>query len=226
MIHALIPAAGSGRRTGLAVPKQLLGVAGRPLLAWAVARLRAGGAARFVVALPPELVDRGAEILGEQADAVHFVAGGATRQESVQRCLAECAAAPDDAVLVHDAARPAVDPRDVAAVVAAASAADGAVLGRDVSDTLKRLVAGQIAATVDRSGLFQAETPQAFRRETLARAHAAAALAGFTGTDEASLVERLPGSRVVAVHARHPNPKLTWPADLPWLAALLRPEGG
>lgn len=219
-LHALIAAAGRGERLGGALPKQLLAVAGRPLLAWAVRRLHVAGVEAFVVAAPADqLAAVEAALAGGPAVAV--VAGGATRQESVARALAACAAAEDDLVLVHDAARAAVHPEDVAAVVAAALAADGAVLGRPVTDTVKRVEHGRVVATVDRAPLFRAETPQVFRRATLARALAAAGAEGFTGTDESSLVERLPGVRIAAVSARHPNPKVTFEADLREVAGLL-----
>jgi 2-C-methyl-D-erythritol 4-phosphate cytidylyltransferase len=140
----------------------------------------------------------------------------------VEICLAACPADPEELVLVHDGARPAVAPEDVRACATAASGADGAVLGRPVADTLKLVARGEIQSTVDRGFLFRAETPQGFSRELLDRALAEARSDGFVGTDEASAVERLPGVRLVAVPAAHPNPKLTTPADLPVVAALLR----
>ena len=106
-------------------------------------------------------------------------------------------------------------------VLEASDGVDGAVLGRTVSDTLKRVVDGRIVTTVERSQLFRAETPQVFRRNVLERAITAAAEARFVGTDEASLVERLPGARLVAVEAANVNPKVTTPADLPLVEALL-----
>ena len=96
---------------------------------------------------------------------------------------------------VHDGARPALALADLVAVCQAALSADGAVLGRGASDTLKLLEQGVIVGTVDRTRVFRAETPQVFRRELLERAIEAALAVGFSGTDEASLVERLPGVR-------------------------------
>ena len=99
------------------------------------------------------------------------------------------------------------------------------MLGRGASDTLKLVEQGVIVGTVDRSRVFRAETPQVFRRELLERAIEAALAVGFTATDEASLVERFPGMRVLAVEAVAPNPKLTTPADLPLVRALLEGFG-
>jgi 2-C-methyl-D-erythritol 4-phosphate cytidylyltransferase len=219
-VHALIAAAGRGERLGGAVPKQLLPVAGLPLLAWAVRRLHAAGVADFVVAAPAdELEPIRAALAG--GPAARVVAGGATRQASVANALAACGAGPADLVLVHDAARAAVHPEDVAATVAAAAACGGAVLGRPVTDTVKRVEGSDIVATVDRAPLFRAETPQVFRRELFERALASAAADGFVGTDESSLVERLPGARVTAVVARYPNPKATFAGDLRQVEMLL-----
>lgn len=223
-VHALLAAGGRGLRLGGELPKQLLEVAGRPVLAWALERLRAAGIERFVVAVPADLMPAAERALAGLS-AVGLVIGGATRQDSVERALAAATAAPEDLVLVHDAARAAVHPEDVAAALAAAREHGGAVLGRPVTDTLKRVEGGRVAGTVPRDGLFRAETPQVFRRAVLEDAYARARADGFHGTDECSLVERVPGVVVAAVSARHPNPKLTYAADLPWMELLLRAGG-
>jgi len=214
-----MPAGGRGDRFGGGRAKQFVEVAGRPLLAWTAERLFASGVEEIVIALPE------GSLLPEDAvfaRAVRTVVGGASRQESVARCLAAVAAAPEDLVLVHDGARPAVHPDDVRRLIETAVDGPGAVLGRLSSDTLKRVAGGEIRDTVDRRELFRAETPQAFRYEVLVRAMALAERDGFEGTDESSLVERLGSERIVAVEARHANPKLTEPADLAVVGALLR----
>jgi 2-C-methyl-D-erythritol 4-phosphate cytidylyltransferase len=152
---------------------------------------------------------------------LHLVAGGDSRQASVAAALAASPAAAEDLVLVHDGARPAVAVADLLAVCRAALSSDGAVLGCGSTDTLKRLEQGGIVETIDRSRVFRAETPQVFRRALLERALTAAAESGFAGTDESSLVERIAGVRILAVEATAPNPKLTTPADLPLVRALL-----
>lgn len=218
-VIALVPAGGSGERFGGGVAKQFLPVAGRSLLAWTLSRLIAAGLEEIVVALPPgSTLPEDASFAG----AVRAVPGGATRQDSVANCVAGAPGAPGDLLLVHDGARAAVDPEDVRATIAAALAAGGAVLGRPVSDTVKRISDGLVVATVERSELFRAETPQVFRRSLFEQALELARRERFVGTDEAALVERLPGATVRAVLARHPNPKLTEPADLPVVEALLR----
>jgi len=218
-VVALVPAAGSGSRFGGALPKQFLQIGGRPLLAWTLERLLACGVDELTVALPAAEVERAREMGLD--DRVRVIAGGASRQDSVARALAASPGGEHDLVLVHDGARPAVAPADVARTVAAAASADGAVLGRSLGDTLKRVAGGVIASTVPREGLFRAETPQVFRRGVLARALDAARRDGFEGTDESALVERLGDMRVLAVEATARNPKLTTPADLELVRALL-----
>ena len=222
-VHAVVPAAGRGLRFGGTLSKQFESIAGRPLLAWTVERLLAAGVDSVTVALPADIAAAPPNWLRDPR--VHSVPGGDSRQDSVTAALAASPAERQDLVLVHDGARPALDPADLLAVCQAALSADGAVLGRGASDTLKLLEQGVIVGTVDRSRVFRAETPQVFRRELLERAIESALEVGFTGTDEASLVERLPGARVLAVEAVSPNPKLTTPADLPWVRALLESFG-
>ncbi len=173
-------------------PKQLIPVAGRPLLAWTLERLLSSGLDRAD--------RRAAGGIGCTRERTSFlsptvsrwVVGGATRQLSVAACLETC---PADAelVLVHDGARPAVAVEDLLATVNAVGKGEGAILGRPVADTLKRVRRGRVATTVDRSQLFRAETPQVFRRAVLAEALRQSAADGFVGTDEASIVERLRG---------------------------------
>ncbi len=218
-VHAVVPAGGRGERFDRERPKLLCVVGGKPVLAWTLACL-AGRVASVTVAVRGELLEEAAAAV-PAGEHVRWVPGGTTRQESVAAGLAACPAAGDDWVLVHDGARPALHEEDLAGCLAAAGGADGAVLGRPVADTLKLVAGGLVQGTVERSYLFRAETPQVFARQLLERALAAARESGFAGTDEASLVERLPGTRIAAVMARHPNPKLTTSADLPLIEALL-----
>lgn len=216
----LVPAGGRGDRFGGTEPKQLLNVGGRPLLCWTLERLLELEPARITVALPaghplPSVT------CGFAEGRIGRVDGGSTRQESVLACLAATPGGPHDLVVVHDGARPATAREDLRRVVSAAEETGAAVLGRSISDTVKRLAGGCIVATVDRRELFRAETPQVFRRELLVRALALARNEGRDETDESAAVERLGEVEICAVQAAHPNPKLTVRADLPWVAALL-----
>jgi 2-C-methyl-D-erythritol 4-phosphate cytidylyltransferase len=155
---------------------------------------------------------------GEGADAV--VVGGATRAQSVRAGLALCEDA--DIVVVHDAARPMASAALFDAVVnAVADGADGAVPGLAIADTVKRVTsdgaATVIVETIARAELVTVQTPQAFRRDVLERAHASEADA----TDDAALVEAL-GGRVVVVPGEPRNVKITEPDDLVNLASTVR----
>ncbi|HUZ40200.1 MAG TPA: 2-C-methyl-D-erythritol 4-phosphate cytidylyltransferase [Acidimicrobiales bacterium] len=147
---------------------------------------------------------------GEGADVV--VVGGATRAESVRAGLEECGDA--DVIVVHDAARPmATSALFVAVVNAVLAGADGAVPGLPISDTVKRVrregTLNVVEETAERSGLVAVQTPQAFARDILVRAHAN----GDDATDDAALVEAL-GGRVVVVDGEIENMKITYPGDL------------
>lgn len=183
---ALIPAAGSGTRLGLGMPKAFVDLAGRTILQRCVDGVLAAGVGHVVVAVPADLVDATRSDVPE----AQVVAGGSVRSDSVRACLAATVGAGEpDVVLVHDAAR-ALTPstvftRVVDAVVAGHDAVIPAV---PVTDTLKRVDDdGTVLATVDRSPLRAVQTPQGFRPEVLARAHASSADA----TDDAGLAEAL-----------------------------------
>ncbi len=221
MAVALIVAAGRGERLGSGRPKALVMLAGRPMLEWSVAALRAvREIEQIVVALPPDALD--AAPVGTVA-----VAGGAVRSESVRAALA--ASRGGDPVVVHDAARPLAPPElfERALSQLAASGADAVIAAAPVSDTIKQ-VGGKgfaVQRTLDRSRLWAVQTPQVFRRQALERALFGAddgLLAA--ATDDAWLIERAGGS-VQVVDAGPGNIKITTPTDLK-LAELLLAERG
>ena len=157
---------------------------------------------------------------------VAVVEGGARRQDSVARGIAALGeGSPDDVILVHDGARPLVSAELVARVAAAAAEHGAAIPVVPVAETLKRVVDGQITATVDRTPLAAAQTPQGIRRDVLARAWAEQPPAGLaTWTDEAALLEacRIP---VHAVPGESTNLKVTLPDDLARVEAALVARG-
>ncbi len=154
---------------------------------------------------------------GEGADLV--VVGGITRAQSVRAGLKECGGA--DIVVVHDAARPFASPALFGAVVDAVQhGADGAVPGLAITDTVKRVVVEvsltTVAETLDRSALVMVQTPQAFHREVLERAHAN----DDEAPDDAALVEAI-GGLVVVVPGESANRKITLPGDLATLTSQI-----
>jgi 2-C-methyl-D-erythritol 4-phosphate cytidylyltransferase len=207
---ALLVAAGSGERLGSERPKAFVVLAGRPMLEWSVVALRAAGIERIVVAVPA----------GETApEGCVGVEGGATRSDSVRRALA--AAPPDEAVIVHDAARPLVRPQHFGDALAALAGADAAIVAARVPDTVKE--AGEdrlVTATLDRSRLWAIQTPQAFRRAALERALECDAATLARATDDAWLVEQA-GGTVRIVESTPENFKVTTPHDLKVAGLLL-----
>jgi 2-C-methyl-D-erythritol 4-phosphate cytidylyltransferase len=214
---------------GTEVPKQYLPLRGRSLLDHALAALLAHPALRRVAVAVAADDDRWRA--GEHArdPRVHWVSGGAERCHSVLNALAALAgeAAPDDWVLVHDAARPCLDPRDLQRLVEVLrNHPVGGLLGVPVRDTMKRCAAdGTVLATVDRTGLWHAYTPQMFRFGLLRSALQAALAAGDLVTDEAAAVERA-GLVPRMVEGSVDNIKVTRPQDLPLAEFFLaRREG-
>ncbi len=222
---ALIVAAGRGARFGGETPKQYMPLGGAPLLRHSAARLAshaAIGAVRVVIDPAAEAYYRGA-VAG--LPLLEPVAGGATRQESVRRGLDSLAADPPDNVLIHDGARPFPDDALIGRVVDALGTNDGAVAAQPVVDTLKSADDdGRIARTIDRTGLWRAQTPQGFRYSAIVRAHAAAA-ARDDLTDDAAVAE-LAGLGVVLVPGAEDNLKVTTPDDLERAERILAAQLG
>ena len=217
---ALVVAAGDGLRAGPGEPKAWRMLGGRVLLRWSVEGLLSAGAGEVVVIVAADRVDQVAGALAGLADW-RAVVGGSTRAASVRAGLATLNAAPNDAVLIHDAARPFVTRAHVERLLSALASADGAVPALPVADTLKR---GEriISETVSREGLWRAQTPQAFRHDRLVAAYAAWPQ-GEEPTDDASVVERAGGT--VALVAGDPMLlKLTYPEDFLMAETLARAQ--
>jgi 2-C-methyl-D-erythritol 4-phosphate cytidylyltransferase len=208
-VAAILVAAGSGERLGAQVPKAFCLVAGRTLLEHAAGRFSEHPGVRDLVVVAPSALVAAAGALVPRAVVV---AGGATRQQSVDRGLAVLAD-DVDAVLVHDVARPFVPAAVIGRVIASLnSGADAVVPGVPVVDTVKRVDASDaVTETVDRDSLRAVQTPQGFRRAVLAAAHAASD--GLDRTDDAGLVEAR-GVRVVVVEGAAEAFKITRPWDL------------
>lgn len=223
-VHALIPAAGVGRRMGASGNKQYLELGDRPVLAHTLARLAAleGIDALHVIVPEAERAYCRDEIVARfgLTKVRSVLAGGTERQDSVRNGLAGCGAADDDVVLIHDGVRPFFPAAQIAALLAAAAGCGAALLAIPAQDTIKEVADGQVLRTLDRSYLWQVQTPQAFCFAVIRDAHRQALEEGFAGTDDASLVEWRGGS--VAVVSGSPfNFKVTTPADLALARALL-----
>jgi 2-C-methyl-D-erythritol 4-phosphate cytidylyltransferase len=217
MISLLLPAGGSGVRFGSAIPKQLLPLAGVPVIRRSIDAF-AGLADECVVAAPP---DRHAEVAAACAGAllpVRLVDGGANRQASVAAALR---ASRGDLLLVHDAVRPLVPRSCIEACIAALARTVAAVVAVPCAATVKREgPPGQVAATVPRAGLWLAQTPQGFRRAEGLAAFARAAAEAWDCTDDAEVLERA-GHAVAIVPGDARNLKITEPGDFAIAEALL-----
>jgi len=216
-----VAAAGSGERLGAGGPKAFVELGGRPMLAWSLRALAAAEAVgEIVVASPPGTEDRIEQIAIREGIEVRAVPGGQHRSESVAHALAH---AVDEAVVVHDAARPLVTAKLIDEVVRRLDADDeaGAVIAAaPVTDTIKQAsVSRRVITTLDRSRLWAVQTPQAFRAEALLEAMRRHQGDLHSVTDDASLIER-EGGEVLVHEAPAENLKVTTPMDLR-LAELL-----
>jgi 2-C-methyl-D-erythritol 4-phosphate cytidylyltransferase len=227
----ILPAAGQSRRFGSDGPGKVeRTLAGRAV--WSHAASAFAGRADVVVILLAVSADDRERFERDHADdlaamGVRVVEGGAERHDTVARALAALDRSCDH-VAVHDAARPCIDRATIDAVFAAAIEHGAALPGLSVTDTLKRVdEAGWAEATVPRAGLVAVQTPQAFRRDLLERAHAERHRLEAAITDDAQLVEAI-GHRVRVVPGSPWNLKITTRDDLnraELYFRMTRPEG-
>ena len=220
-MHLLIAAAGSGRRMGATRNKLLLPLSGQPVLAWTLEAALEAKSIHWIGIIGQEL-DR-SEILALAEGApkpIAWIAGGDSRQESVERGLAGL---PDQAqhVLIHDGARCLASPDLFNRCSDAVRGGKAVIAATPVTDTIKRVnESGLITATPNRAELWAAQTPQAFSVDELRKGHREARANGWTVTDDASLYERL-GWPVNVLDAGPSNIKVTTPFDLTVAAAVL-----
>ena len=223
---AVVLGGGTGTRFGAAMPKQLLTLNGKTLVEHCVAAFAAvPGIDEILLVMPSTYHDEAKRLVGDQVRAI--IAGGATRPDSVRNALAHIGARHDQAdtgVLIHDAARPLVTPQIIAACVAALHDHDALGTAVPTSDTILAVANGAIAHVPPRETLYRAQTPQCFRLETIAKAHAlAAADPAFQPTDDCGVVLRyLKDVPVHVIPGSESNIKVTYPSDLAIAEALLR----
>jgi 2-C-methyl-D-erythritol 4-phosphate cytidylyltransferase / 2-C-methyl-D-erythritol 2,4-cyclodiphosphate synthase len=209
VFSAVVVAGGSGVRAGGALAKQWRLLGGKPVLRWSVEALVRNGAREVVVVIPSGEEARAADAL-RGVNAWRAATGGASRAASVMAGLSALTGAPDEIVLVHDAARPFLSAQVVLDVLDGLKDADGAIPALPVADTIKRLDGG-VVSTVDRTPLRAAQTPQAFRRKRLVQAYANWS-ADAPPTDDAGVVEA-DGGRIAVVPGDPLLFKLTTPED-------------
>ena len=237
-VLVIIPAAGLGTRMAPAgvsktspPAKQFTELSGTPILIHTLRKFAALEAVSEIwIALRESEINGFRERLAKEAQdvlkkKVELVVGGEHRQESVANALNAIAAAPDDIVLVHDAVRPLVTGEIIQDVIEAAEKYGAAIAGLPAVDTVKqveRTAEGAIIkSTIPRAGVVLAQTPQGFRYSVIKKAFDEAAADGFSGTDEASLVER-DGHEVAVVMGSPRNIKITTRSDMDLAEFYLR----
>lgn len=224
MTSAIIVAAGKGTRMGANVDKLWLEVAGRPVIAHTWKQFNdAACIQEIILVVRDEMQPHFTELAVKYGfdKTFRLVAGGAERQDSVWNGLA--AVAPQaEIVAIQDAARPCTTAELVAATIQAARETGAAVAAQPVADTIKETHDGKtIARTMDRSKLWAVQTPQTFRVDVIRRALTAARAQNLILTDDTAACELI-GQPVQLVKSATPNPKVTVPADLPFIESLLR----
>lgn len=221
---ALVPAAGVGARMGADMPKQYLTLSGQTILEHTLKRLLRLPQLEGIVLVVSPLDERWSELSITGHPKIEVVSGGQERCDSVLNGLYHLETRLDklDWVLVHDAARPCVDLRDIQELIGDLQEhLVGGILGVPVSDTIKRINEDYgIESTVDRRVLWQAQTPQMFRYGVLKQALEQALAAKQPITDEASAVEWA-GYFPCMVEGRRDNLKITRPEDLPMAELIL-----
>ncbi|MBN9694002.1 MAG: 2-C-methyl-D-erythritol 4-phosphate cytidylyltransferase [Verrucomicrobia bacterium] len=224
MTSAIIVAAGRGTRMGPQVDKLFLEVAGAPVIVHTWRRFDAcPGVDELVL-----VVRAGMESAFEELAATHrflrpyrLVPGGAERQDSVWNGL-NAVAKDCDLVAIQDGARPCTPVDQIQRCLEAARSIGAAVAAQRATDTIKESDGGTaIARHLDRNRLWTVQTPQCFRLEVIRRALLAVREAGRQVTDDTAACELI-GQRVELVESALPNPKVTMPADLPWVNLLLQ----
>lgn len=241
MNAAILLCAGSGSRMeGVVGDKVLVPLAGQPAVLRSLDAFMQSGAVQVVAVVYRDAAQR------EQLEAVLasavaaaglvllWVQGGSERQYSVYHAL-EALAALEKAqqpayVFIHDCARPMLQPAQVNALLEAARVDGASVLAARVADTIKRAAGSaqeprrRVLEDVERSDLWAMQTPQVFERRLITDAYAQVIASGARVTDDTSAAVAA-GHKVTLVENRHPNPKLTTAADLPYLEFLLRQSG-
>lgn len=215
-LSVIIPAAGSGTRMGADVPKPLIELGGKTILEHTITRfLEVSEVIQIIIATPEAYVKKISALVSVMSSEVNFlvIEGGSERQFSIYNALLKVDEGAD-LVAVHDAVRPFIRSALIEKCMEVASQYDGAIIGVPAKDTIKRVNEDNvIQETPKRSLLWQAQTPQIFKKKVLQKAYEDAIDHNFVATDDASLVERI-GGEVRMVEGDRENLKITYPVDL------------
>ncbi|MBQ7900558.1 MAG: 2-C-methyl-D-erythritol 4-phosphate cytidylyltransferase [Clostridia bacterium] len=220
---AVIVAAGSGSRMGAQIPKQFLNVMNKPVLAYTIEKFQGNKYIdEIVIVTKEEYISFCKNLVMScgfsKVSAV--VTGGDTRQQSVMRGISQLSD-DTDSVFIHDGARPMITDEVITKCAHAIKENNACAVGVPMKDTIKYSDNGSfIDKTVDRSHLWQIQTPQCFKKELIVRCHRMAAEEGFEATDDCMLLEHY-GERVALVEGDYENIKITSPQDIYVMEGLL-----
>jgi 2-C-methyl-D-erythritol 4-phosphate cytidylyltransferase len=220
--QVIIPAAGQGKRMGAGRNKLFLTLENIPVLIHTLRVFEQDAeCSGIILSIHPQDQESFNELLTEYriSKVTNLVQGGKERQDSVYNGLKVIQS--DGIVLVHDGARPFVKIDTIHELVEAAECSGAAITAVPVKDTIKKAENLLVSETIERSSLWAVQTPQAFRVSILREAHKHAVENQFIGTDDASLVERLP-YKVVIIEGDYDNIKLTTPEDMYFAEAIMK----
>lgn len=223
-IAVIVPAAGQSTRFGDKPKKPFATLDGRPIVIRTLEHfINRPDVIQTILVVSPDDMEEVKRKLGANLSfmGVKLVAGGKERYETVANALQQVKEEAD-LVAVHDAVRPCVTEDMIDAVFAQAAKSGAAILASPVRGTLKRIgTANLIENTVSREGLWEAQTPQVFRRDWLIEAYAKRDQAGESITDDAQLIEAI-GKKVTAVESDPSNLKITAPTDIRLAESILK----
>lgn len=212
---AVIVAGGKGERMGGGAKKQYLPLAGKPIITRTILNIASCPLIHHIILVVPEVDLQYCRhnIINALPVPVVLVSGGADRQQSVYQGLMAVTCT-DSVILIHDGVRPFISQHLITDCIREAAQSGACILATPVTDTIKQSdTSDHITATIDRTSLFLAQTPQCFSYSIILQAHQSALENNLTGTDDASLVERL-GVKVKIIAGSPYNIKITTPADL------------
>lgn len=224
--QVIIPAAGQGKRMGAGKNKLLIELNGIPVLIHTLRVFEEDEHCEGMILAIHHQDEAAFKALLTKYN-IHkvkrLVPGGKERQDSIYQALKTVDS--DGIILVHDAARPFILKEAILRLTDKAMETGAAIIGVQAKDTMKTVRNGTVVETVERSSLWAVQTPQAFRMSILLKAYEKAEQDGFLGTDDSSLVERIPFP-VMMVEGDYDNIKLTTPEDLFFAEAILKKRKG
>jgi 2-C-methyl-D-erythritol 4-phosphate cytidylyltransferase len=215
-ISAIIVAAGKSKRIKDKLPKQFIKIGGKPVLTHTLESFERCEEVDEIILVVSEdwLTYCSTEVVDkyEFKKIKRVISGGEKRQDSVYKALL---AVPKNTaiVIIHDGVRPLINPSKITESIKMCKECQAVILAVPIKETVKRVEDGSVHTTLNRERLWTAQTPQTFDYETLLDAFEKAKKDGFTGTDDASLVERI-GIKVKIIEGDYDNIKITTPEDL------------